>query len=211
MTRNLFINFVRSGMLEVDIDKILPVTEARDNFNKIIDEVGGTDHMYVLTKNGKPSAVVVGVNHLEKLTGKSADELTSMVEKKADQAPVVEEISSPDGGSKPPVTVPTDSPDVISTGSRSEHRDVGVTEPMATGQSIQPGPSPVTPPPLDVPPETSVSSPMDIGAAPPASGASPPPAPPQSEVEEVASNQAPAPPNQSANGGAAASDSDLFV
>jgi len=28
---------------------------------------------------------------------------------------------------------------------------------------------------------------------------------------EVASNQAPAPPNQSANGGAAASDSDLFV
>jgi len=79
-------------MLEVDIDKILPLTEARDNFNKIIDDVGGTEHMYVLTKNGKPSAVVVGVNHLEKLTGKSADELTSMVEKKADQTPVVEEV-----------------------------------------------------------------------------------------------------------------------
>lgn len=78
-------------MLEVDIDKILPVTEARDSFNKIVDEVEGSDHMYVLTKNGKPAAVVVGVNHLEKLTGKTNEELTSIVEKKADQTPVVEE------------------------------------------------------------------------------------------------------------------------
>lgn len=81
-------------VLEVDIDKILPVTEARDSFNKIVDEVEGTDHMYVLTKNGKPAAVVVGVNHLEKLTGKSTNELTSMVEKKADETPVVEEIKT---------------------------------------------------------------------------------------------------------------------
>jgi len=193
-------------MLEVDIDKILPLTEARDNFNKIIDDVGGTEHMYVLTKNGKPSAVVVGVNHLEKLTGKSADELTSMVEKKADQTPVVEEVNPPASGSKPPAP-----------------------EPMATGQSIQPGPGPATPPPLEVPPETSASIPTNVGASPPASGESPPPAPDggqavptsspgsvpaPSSIEgakpEVASNQAPAPPNPPA-GGAAASDSDLFV
>lgn len=56
-------------MLQVNVDKILPVTEARDKFNQIIDSVEGTDDLYVLTKNGKPSAVVVGVNHLEKLTG----------------------------------------------------------------------------------------------------------------------------------------------
>ena len=79
-------------MLEVEIDNILPVTEARDSFNKIVDEVEGTDQMYVLTKNGKPAAVVVGVNHLEKLTGKSPDQLTSAVEKKADETPVVEEV-----------------------------------------------------------------------------------------------------------------------
>ena len=83
-------------MLEVDIDKILPVTEARDSFNKIVDEVEGSDEIYVLTKNGKPSVVVVGVNHLEKLTGITADELTSIVEKKADKTPVVEEIKKPE-------------------------------------------------------------------------------------------------------------------
>lgn len=58
-------------MLEVDIEKIVPVTDARDALNKIVDEVAGSDAMYVLTVNGKPSAVVVGVHHLEKLTGKS--------------------------------------------------------------------------------------------------------------------------------------------
>lgn len=56
-------------MLQVNVDKILPVTEARDKFNQLVDGVEGTDDLYVLTKNGKPAAVVVGVNHLEKLTG----------------------------------------------------------------------------------------------------------------------------------------------
>ncbi|OQB06147.1 MAG: Antitoxin RelF [bacterium ADurb.Bin212] len=56
-------------MLQVNVDKILPVTEARDKFNQLVDSVEGTDDLYVLTKNGKPAAVVVGVNHLEKLTG----------------------------------------------------------------------------------------------------------------------------------------------
>ena len=179
--------------------------------------------MYVLTKNGKPSAVVVGVNHLEKLTGKSADELTSIVEKKADQTPVVEEVNpslptesvgASAGGSKPPAPLPTE--------------NFGAPEPQATGQSIQPGPSPAATPPLEVPPETSASSPPS-GASPPASEESPPPVPDggqaaptsspgsvpvPSSIEgttpEVASNQAPAPLNPP-TGGAAASDSDLFV
>ncbi|MEI8143311.1 MAG: type II toxin-antitoxin system prevent-host-death family antitoxin [Candidatus Berkelbacteria bacterium] len=56
-------------MLQVKIEKIVPVTDARDNFNKIIDEVDATDELYVITKNGKPSAIVVGVHHLDKLTG----------------------------------------------------------------------------------------------------------------------------------------------
>lgn len=79
-------------MLEVEIDKIMPVTEARDNFNKIVDEVESSDAMYVLTKNGKPSAVVVGVHHLEKLTGKSTADLTAIVEDKADSTPVAEAV-----------------------------------------------------------------------------------------------------------------------
>lgn len=56
-------------MLEVQIENIIPVTEARDKFNQIVDAVEGTDHLYVMTKNGKPAAIMVGVHHLEKLTG----------------------------------------------------------------------------------------------------------------------------------------------
>jgi len=203
-------------MLEVDIDKILPVTEARDSFNKIIDDVEGTDHLYVLTKNGKPSAVVVGVNHLEKLTGKSADELTSMVEKKADSTPVVEEVTppipstveGPASGSKPPAQLPSDN---IGT---TPAENVGPQEPMATGPSIQPGPGP-TPPPLDVPPKTSASSPQANGKeTPTAPTSSPGSVPAPSAVEgaepEAASNQAQVAPNPP-TGGAATSDSDLFV
>ncbi len=66
-------------MLSVDIEKIIPVTEARDMFNKIVDEVEGTEEMYVLTKNGKPAAVIVGVNHLEKLTGSEGAEVMAKI------------------------------------------------------------------------------------------------------------------------------------
>lgn len=58
-------------MLEVQIENIIPVTEARDRFNQIIDSVEGTEELYVLTKNGKPAAIVVGIHHLEKLTGEA--------------------------------------------------------------------------------------------------------------------------------------------
>jgi prevent-host-death family protein len=56
-------------MLDVKIENILPVTEARDSLNKLIDTVEGSDDMFVMTKNGKPAAILVGVHHLEKLTG----------------------------------------------------------------------------------------------------------------------------------------------
>lgn len=62
-------------MLEVDIEKIIPVTDARDSLNQIIETVDGSDALYVITKNGKPSAIIVGVHHLEKLTGIKSDEL----------------------------------------------------------------------------------------------------------------------------------------
>lgn len=63
-------------MLEVDIEKIIPVTDARDSLNQIIETVEGSDSMYVITKNGKPSAIIVGVHHLEKLTGMKSNELS---------------------------------------------------------------------------------------------------------------------------------------
>lgn len=56
-------------MLDVEIEKIIPITEVRDSLNKIIDSVTNSEDLYVVTKNGKPAAIIVGVHHLEKLTG----------------------------------------------------------------------------------------------------------------------------------------------
>jgi len=195
-------------MLEVDIDKILPVTEARDNFNKIIDEVEGTDHMYVLTKNGKPSAVVVGVNHLEKLTGKTADELTSIVEKKADKPPVVEEVKS---------EAATDSAAMPASGSGSD----GSTPPQPELST----PAEIAESPIDVPVEEEetpvgntggearAESPMPTAPpAPTANNASAPSTAPTSSPVSASAEATLATSNQPpAVGQAAAGDSDLFV
>lgn len=78
-------------MLEVKIENILPVTEARDSFNQLVDKVEGSDEMYVLTKNGKPVAILVGVVHLEKLTGTSHEELTKEIEDTEEIIPVIAE------------------------------------------------------------------------------------------------------------------------
>jgi len=123
-------------VLEVDIDKILPVTEARDSFNKIVDEVEDSDHMYVLTKNGKPSAVVVGVNHLEKLTGKSPAELTSIVEQKAGNTPVVEEVPAAAPQAAPPVAPVQPQVPPISTPPASSSPSPAVSATPATDQAI---------------------------------------------------------------------------
>lgn len=84
-------------MLQVNIEKIIPVTEARDMFNRIIDEVEGTDDLYVLTKNGKPAAIVVGVNHLEKLTGETHTDVVA----KIDAVPLSEAADSASGVPQP--------------------------------------------------------------------------------------------------------------
>jgi len=62
-------------MLEVKIENIIPATEAKDKFNQLVDSVEGSDDMFVMTKDGKPSAILVGVHHLEKLTGENHEEL----------------------------------------------------------------------------------------------------------------------------------------
>jgi prevent-host-death family protein len=62
-------------MLEVKIDKIVPISSVRDSLNEIVGNVENSDDLYVITKNGLPTAIIVGVHHLEKLTGMSHEEL----------------------------------------------------------------------------------------------------------------------------------------
>lgn len=53
-------------MINVPIDKIVPLTTARDTLSKIVAEVETNTPMYVLTKGGKPSVAVVNIDYLEK-------------------------------------------------------------------------------------------------------------------------------------------------
>lgn len=54
-------------MLKVPIDKILPVTEARANISKLVDDVEKGD-IFVLTRGGKPAVVVASVEYIKKLS-----------------------------------------------------------------------------------------------------------------------------------------------
>ncbi len=53
-------------MFTVD-QSIVPVSEVQGKIQEIIDDVTDSDNMYVVTKDGKPSAIVVGIHHMEKL------------------------------------------------------------------------------------------------------------------------------------------------
>ena len=59
-------------MLKIPIDKILPVTEARANISKLVDNVEKGD-VYVLTRGGKPSVVVASVEDIKKMTESGTD------------------------------------------------------------------------------------------------------------------------------------------
>jgi prevent-host-death family protein len=98
-------------MLKVDIDKIIPLTDARNDLNRIADEVNGSNTLYVLTKNGTPIAVVVGVNHLEKLTGLGGkDDLEEDVSSKGEST--TEKTNEPE---KPAFPTPFNKDDVDKT------------------------------------------------------------------------------------------------
>lgn len=56
-------------MLQVPIDKIVPLTAARDTLSKIIADVESGTPMYIFTKNGKPSVAVVSIDYLQKQMG----------------------------------------------------------------------------------------------------------------------------------------------
>ena len=128
-------------MLEVDISKILPVTEARDSLNKIIDDVSAGDELYVLTVNGKPSAVVVGVHHLEKLTGKPTEELINAATPPTGLNNITPPAETPAVAPVTPITPPAFEPTIVETAPV-----VPSTPPLAPLNDYTPPPvSPVTP------------------------------------------------------------------
>lgn len=56
------------GGLHVPIDRIVPLTETRDNFSRIVADIeNSSDGLYILTKGGKPAIALISVKYLESL------------------------------------------------------------------------------------------------------------------------------------------------
>ena len=47
------------------MEKTLSLSEAKAKLNSLVDEVVAKDHEFVLTKNGKPVAVLMSADHYE--------------------------------------------------------------------------------------------------------------------------------------------------
>jgi antitoxin YefM len=63
--RHIFVNF--PGVFELAA-KILPVTEARRKFTEIIKNVEGLLEQYVITRKGKPAAIILSAEEYERIT-----------------------------------------------------------------------------------------------------------------------------------------------
>lgn len=148
-------------MLVVDISKIIPVTEARDSLNKIIDDVSAGDELYVLTVNGKPSAVVVGVHHLEKLTGKPTDELmaTATPPTGLNEIPASSTLAPTATPATPTEVTPLSTPTTPAETASTMPEPVVTPTPVSTpAPEITPPPAPSSLPPTSAP-ATPISNP----------------------------------------------------
>lgn len=47
--------------------KILPLTEAKNNFSRIVDAVADRDERVMITRNGKPAAILISPDRLNSL------------------------------------------------------------------------------------------------------------------------------------------------
>lgn len=127
-------------MLEVQIENIIPVTEARDRFNQLVDKVEGTDDLFVMTKNGKPAAILVGVHHLEKLTGENHTETFGMA---PDAAAQTAETPAP-AEATPEITTPvvetnpTADANMAATPIVADAMPVAPIEPVVDAQAVPP-------------------------------------------------------------------------
>lgn len=96
--------------LKVSLENIIPLTEARDHFSQIVNEVQ-KDKLYVLTKGGKPAVAIIDVKYLERITGGEIRE--EHIEKEIAKAPekvglppMVEHVATMPPPPPPPKPIP---------------------------------------------------------------------------------------------------------
>ena len=70
-------------MIKIPLENIIPLSDARTNFSKIIEEAVGKN-AYLITKGGKPAVIIASAEAVEHLVG--SDKILAVEEKKAGPA-----------------------------------------------------------------------------------------------------------------------------
>lgn len=146
-----------SNPLKVSLENIIPLTEARDHFSQIVNEVQ-KDKLYVLTKGGKPAVAIIDVKYLERITGGEIKEehIQEEIKKfpqKVGLPPMVEHQQSP----TPPLAPPApkiETPPVNTNTPNPFNSQTPKPEPagFAAPQPPKPTPPPPAPAQLPIPP-----------------------------------------------------------
>lgn len=102
--------------LKVSLENIIPLTEARDHFSQIVNEVQ-KDKLYVLTKGGKPAVAIVDVKYLEHITGGEAkvESVEAEIKKAPEKVglpPMIEHPKTIPTPPPTPITPPTPKPPI---------------------------------------------------------------------------------------------------
>lgn len=139
--------------LKVSLENIIPLTEARDHFSQIVNEVQ-KDKLYVLTKGGKPAVAIVDVKYLEHITGGEAKVET--VEEEIKKAP--EKVGLPEMLEHPKEMPASNAPQSDTGGPKPftpPPRPSTPPPPPPPSPAPKPAetPKPFTPPPTNQPPK----------------------------------------------------------
>lgn len=89
-------------MFNVPIDKIIPVTNARAQIASLVKEVQKSKSLYVLTRGGKPAAVLASIDYIHNNSLAKSPSLTKSIE----SAPSKETKATEPIKSKPAETEP---------------------------------------------------------------------------------------------------------
>lgn len=187
-------------MLSVQIDKIIPLDEAKEDFEKIVEAISqedGGNNLYILTRDGKPAIAIVNIKYLSDITGDdiAADGDFKDSEGSEGEANTKGADFDPEGNRKPdhPLPIPKkDSANPIA----EEGGLRQFTDETPRGAKDQ---SPVTPQPQPTPDAKPLASPSVPPNPPSPAPVTPAPAAPaQSPTPPSAPKTPPAPPNSTA-------------
>lgn len=202
-------------MINVPIDRIVPLTDARDNFSRLVADLENQpEGMYVLTKGGKPAIALININFLAKVMGDDKANVATNTKPAVKQEkieppkaplPNIPSFEPPKAAAETPMTVssvpakPTINPSWTGTAPSipAGSRTTPPTPNLAPNPPLPPkpvNPWPITPPPVSaaaiaptvLPINQPISpSPLRPNPIPPAPPP-PPPAPPKPVAPAVA-------------------------